>query len=367
MIPLMAFGRDLPLTLREQITAIVRHRRDTLVADLASGLAGEATLDGDRWTEVAGILVSLLATTIQTGEPDSHGAATHELAQFIPPLTVRQLVRAMYSAERTLLDELALSDVIGATSDSWPAVLHGVRAAMVEAAGSFADGHSSLGTLRDPLTTLISPQVFEYALGKEVLRALRHAHGIAVLLFDIDDLQRLNESHGYGTGDRLLERLGILARSYFRTHDWVSRQGGDSIAVMLPETTLDQAALLATRFRQMVRQRLILVDHKTESIATVTVSAAAVGTDLVNAPLNPVSIVTEAEAAAMRAKMNGGDRVETVALLPTALTIAGTASVLGISPREVVRLIRGGALRATRRGRHLHIPRDQIEDYRKKA
>jgi diguanylate cyclase (GGDEF)-like protein/excisionase family DNA binding protein len=359
-------GPNPSLNLREQITATVRQRREALAADLAAVLAEDPSLDADRWHECAGVLVNLLGTAIQTADTESVSAAVQDLTQFSPPLTTRQIIRSLHRAERMLADELSSSENIGGSSDQWPAVAHSLRTAAVELSGSFAERHSAMGTLRDPLTTLISPLVFDYALSKEVLRALRHAHGISVLLFDIDNLDRLNHSHGYGAGDRLLERLGILARSYFRTHDWVSRYGGDSIAVMLPETTLDQAATLAFRFRNMVRQRLVLVDHKTEAITTVTVSCAAVGTDTVNAELSPVSITTEAEAAAMRAKMNGGNCVEIVALLPTALTITGAAFLLGMAPRAVARLVRQHHLEATRRGRHLYIVRDAIEEYRKR-
>jgi diguanylate cyclase (GGDEF)-like protein/excisionase family DNA binding protein len=354
------------LNLREQIAATVRRRNDALTANLAAVLAEDPSLDADRWHECAGVLLSLLGTAVQTADAASVSAAVQELTQFSPPLTTRQVIRSLHRAERLLADELANSESIGAQSDAWPAVSQSLRTAAIELSGSFAERHSAMGTLRDPLTTLISPLVFDYALSKEVLRAQRHAHGISVLLFDIDNLERLNHSHGYGAGDRLLERLGILARSYFRTHDWVARYGGDSIAIMLPETTLDHAATLASRFCRMVRQRLVLVDHKTETITTVTVSSAAVGTDTVNAELNPVSITTEAEAAAMRSKMNGGDGVEIVALLPTALTIAGTAFLLGMSPQAVARLVRQRQLEATRRGRHFYIVRDAIEEYRKR-
>jgi diguanylate cyclase (GGDEF)-like protein/excisionase family DNA binding protein len=345
---------------------MVRPRREALAADLAAALAEDPSLDADRWLECAGVLMNLLATAIQMADTDSVSAAVQDLTRFSPPLTTRQIIRSLHRAERLLFDELSGNDTIGASSDAWPAVAHSLRIAAIELSGSFAEHHSAMGTLRDPLTTLISPLVFDYALGKEVLRAQRHAHGISVVFFDIDNLDQLNHSHGYGAGDRLLERLGILARSYFRTHDWVCRYGGDSIAVMLPETTLDHAATLASRFRNMVRQRLVLVDHKTDTITTVTVSCAAVGTDTVNAELNPVSITTEAEAAAMRAKMNGGDCVETVALLPTAVTISGAAFLLGMSPRSVARLVRQRQLEATRRGRHLYIVRDAIEEFRKR-
>jgi len=98
--------------------------------------------------------------------------------------------------------------------------------------------------------------------------------------------------------------------------------------------------------------------------AAVTVSAAAVGTDLVDRELDYRTILAEADAAVVRARMNGGNRTERVALLPTSVTVPGAATLLGLSNREVSRLLRDGQLRATRRGRHLHIERNAIEAYR---
>ena len=219
--------------------------------------------------------------------------------------------------------------------------------------------------MRDTLTTLIASPVFELALSQEIERALRHNHALSMLLFDIDDLSGLNRHHGYGVGDRLLERMGILARRFFRTHDWVARYGDDSIGVLLPETTLDQAAILAARFRETVEQRLVLPDHKTDTAIHVTVSAATVGTDLVQSEIDAGYVLAEAEAAVARAKLNGGNRLERVALLPTSVTIVGAATLLGETPRQIVRLIRSGTLTAVRRGRHFHIDRAAIDEYRR--
>jgi diguanylate cyclase (GGDEF)-like protein/excisionase family DNA binding protein len=352
---------------REHTASAIRQRSSSLISDVAANLSHEGFLDASQAEECAGLLIGMLATAIQVGELDTRAGALQELSRFTPPLTVRQLVRSLHRAERTVLDELALHERLGATSESWPMVAHAVRAAMVEVAASIADRRTAMGALRDPLTTLLSPIVFEFALAQETQRAQRHNHGVAMLLFDIDDLSALNRSHGFGAGDRLLERLGISARRYFRNHDWVARHGGDSIAVLLPETSVDDAAQLATRFSEMVRQRLVLVDHKTDAVAIVSVSAAAVGTDLVQEELDPDYIMAEAEAAVLRAKMNGGNRVERVALLPTSVTITGAATLLGVSPRDVVTLVRRGDLRATRRGRHYHIDREVIEEYRRRG
>jgi excisionase family DNA binding protein len=114
-----------------------------------------------------------------------------------------------------------------------------------------------------------------------------------------------------------------------------------------------------------VQHRLVLQDHKSDVTKIVTVSAAAVGTDHVQSELDSAYVLAEAEAAVLRAKFNGRNRIERVALLPTSLTIFGASTMLGISPREVAQLIRQGTLKATRRGRHFHIERDLIEAHRK--
>jgi diguanylate cyclase (GGDEF)-like protein len=291
-----------------------------------------------------------------------------DLARFCPPLTTRELLDAIHQTERVILDDVALDDRLGATSEPWALVAHSIRRASLEILGAHAEqiaGREVPITVRDPLTTLITPRVFELALAQEIERALRHQHALVLLLFDIDDLSQINREHGWGVGDRLLERTGILARQFFRTHDWVARYSDDSIAVLLPEATLDQASVLAARFREMVQQRLVLQDHKTGLTKIVTVSAAAIGTDLVQSELDAAYVLAEAEAAVLRAKLNGRNRIERVALLPTSLTIFGTAGMLGVAPRDVIRLIREGTLVASRRGRHFHIERLAIEAYRR--
>jgi excisionase family DNA binding protein len=158
-----------------------------------------------------------------------------------------------------------------------------------------------------------------------------------------------------------LERLGILTRRFFRTNDWIARIGDDSIAVLLPETSLDQASSLAERFRDTVHQRLALHDYKTGAVMEVAVSCAAVGTDLVQSGMDGGYVLSEAEAAVIRAKQDGHHRVERVALQPTSVTIFGAASLLGRTPREITALMRSGTLPYTRRGRHFHIDRAAVD------
>ena len=174
-----------------------------------------------------------------------------------------------------------------------------------------AAGHVPL-TVRDPLTTLIVGPVFDLALSQEIKRAQRYKQPLAVLLFDVDDLSRMNREHGRRVGDRVLERTGILARQFFRTHDWVARRNGDAIAVLLPQATVDQAEGLARRFSDAVRQRLVMHDDDTGSSQIVTVSAAVVGAAQVTSTLDAATVLAEAEAAVLRARQTG--KVERVAI-----------------------------------------------------
>ena len=356
---------------RSRTGALIRERQGGLASDVAGAIAPVATvLDAEHSRGLAELLLRLFAASVESGSLDRQSAAMRDLARYCPPLTTRQLLDAVHHAERVILDEVALDDRLGATSEPWALVAHVIRRAALEILGAHAEqvaGREAPITVRDGLTTLIASPVFDLALAQEILRALRHHHSLALLLFDIDDLSQINREHGWGVGDRLLERTGITARRFFRTHDWVARHDTDAIAVLLPETTLDQAALLASRFRETVQQRLVLNDHKTGATKIVTVSAAAVGADLVQSEIDATYVMAEAEAAVLRAKLNGRNRVERVALLPTSLTIFGAASLLGLTPREVTALIRNGTLKAARRGRHFHIEREQIDAYRKAA
>jgi diguanylate cyclase (GGDEF)-like protein/excisionase family DNA binding protein len=361
----MAAGLDqTPSDVRDLTLAALRLRRPKLVRDLADVLSTESGFEDVTLGDLAGNLVTALAAAIKAGWVDSRTTSLQELARFTPRLSVRHLIRAVHHAERTVLGELALEEGIGASADSWQVAARAVGLAAAEISGVVAEIHGAANALRDPLTTLLSPALFDFLLVQEMVRAGRHEQGVALILFDVDDLAELNHRYGVGAGDWLLERLGILARQFFRVHDVVARHAGDSIAVLLPETPLDQAASLAHQFRDMVRKRLVLVEYKTEATATVTVSAAAVGAERVTRDLDHKAILAEAEAAVVRAQMNGGDRVERVALLPTTVTIPGAATLLGLSTREVTQLLRRGELQATRRGRHLHIAREHIDAYR---
>jgi diguanylate cyclase (GGDEF)-like protein len=257
----------------------------------------------------------LFATALDGAPLDPASAAMRDLGRYSPRLTTGELFDAVHHGERTILDEVALDTDLGATSEPWALVAHVIRGATRDILRALAEqmtGRDVPLTVRDPLTTLIVGPVFDLALSQEIERAQRYKQPLAILLFDFDNLSRMNQEHGRSVGDRLLERTGILARQFFRTHDWVARRNGDAIAVLLPQATVEQAAGLARGFSDAVRQRLVMHDQDSGAPQIVTVSAAAVGTAQVTGDLDAATVIAAAEAAVVRARESG--RVERVAL-----------------------------------------------------
>jgi diguanylate cyclase (GGDEF)-like protein/excisionase family DNA binding protein len=217
-------------------------------------------------------------------------------------------------------------------------------------------------SIEDALTTLHTRPVLDAVLPKECCRAERFEHWLSMMLIDVDDLTGINRSHGYGVGDRILERMGILLRTYFRQHDWVVRYGEDTVAVLLPETTPADALTLADRTRVMVEDRLTFRDYRTDQRAAVTVTVAVTSARaLEGEPIDHVRFQAEAEAALKRAKVTGRNHVEQVELLPRLISVEEATSRLGITLEGIEQLVAEGKLDPIKAGRHVRLERAAVE------
>jgi diguanylate cyclase (GGDEF)-like protein/excisionase family DNA binding protein len=217
-------------------------------------------------------------------------------------------------------------------------------------------------SIEDPLTTLVTRPVIDAVLPKECCRAERFEHWVSMMLLDIDNLSEINKAHGYGVGDRILERAGILMRTYFREHDWVGRYAADTIAVLLPETTPADAISLAERTRAMVEDRLTFRDHRTEQRIVVTVSVAvASARALEGDPIDHVGFAAAAEAALVRAKTTGRNRVEMVEIMPRLISLEEATQVLNTTIEGIEKYVANGELDPVTAGRHVRLERAAVE------
>lgn len=88
----------------------------------------------------------------------------------------------------------------------------------------------------DPLTKLFTGRALRERLEEEILRASRNGYEIALIALDLDGLGRINDTHGFAQGDRLLAEVGALLHRTFRKVDLATRYGGGTFLVMLPHT-----------------------------------------------------------------------------------------------------------------------------------
>jgi diguanylate cyclase (GGDEF)-like protein len=304
--------------LRQQTSSVLLERMDAVTADTVAifPYSGAETLDTDYCHRLGLLLTQLLATAVRDGRLDTRGGFVANLHRVVleRSLSMERLFTFAYLTERTALDELALNDTIGATSEPWPLVAQLVRRASFDLLAAYTERaqlEPSETAIIDKLTTLHTRPLFDAVLAKEVERAGRFGYPISLILFDVDHLSSINQEHGYGVGDKILERLGILIRQYFRQHDWVARHSEDSIAVLLSRTDAEHASSLAERVRATVAERLGFTDHRSDQAVPVTLSAAVINVQVaVGDVIDPERLLADAEAAVERAKQQGRNRVE---------------------------------------------------------
>jgi len=240
--------------LRQKIAERLVERLEQIAADTVTifPYSGAETLADAYCRRLGSLLIHLLACAVRDAHIDPRGEFVEDLHSVIleRTLSMDRLATFAYLTERTALDELALDESIGATSEPWPLVAQLVRRASFDLLGAYAQRaqlEPSHLAIVDPLTTLYTRPMFEAVLAKEVVRAGRFGYPLSLILFDVDHLSKINRNHGYGVGDKILERLGILIRSFFRQHDWVARHSDDAIIVLLPNTEAANATELAQR------------------------------------------------------------------------------------------------------------------------
>ncbi|MBI1909303.1 MAG: diguanylate cyclase [Deltaproteobacteria bacterium] len=106
--------------------------------------------------------------------------------------------------------------------------------------------------IRDGLTDLYNHRYFYEMVTNEFERCRRYHHPLSLLMLDIDYFKSVNDTYGHRAGDYVLTHIAGLLRQSFRSVDWVARYGGDEFAVILPETPLSQAMMLAHRIRKKI-------------------------------------------------------------------------------------------------------------------
>lgn len=113
----------------------------------------------------------------------------------------------------------------------------------------------------DALTRLYNRGFLDEKLPMEVKRAIRYNRPLSIIFSDIDHFKSVNDSYGHATGDEVLRNFARLMQGNVREEvDWLARYGGEEFVVILPETDIDGAMIVANRLQRSVASTPIAVD-----------------------------------------------------------------------------------------------------------
>ncbi|WP_051617145.1 GGDEF domain-containing protein [Desulfonatronovibrio hydrogenovorans] len=161
----------------------------------------------------------------------------------------------------------------------------------------------------DGLTSVYNRQQFDKRIRIELKRHQRHANPLSLIMLDLDHFKGLNDTYGHIAGDMVLKKIGNLLVETVRESDFPARYGGEEFVALLPETTEDQAWLLAERIRKKISRTVFSYDNNKFNV-TASMGVAC----LTPGPLTPgETLVKQADKALYLAKNSGRNMVCTSA------------------------------------------------------
>lgn len=157
----------------------------------------------------------------------------------------------------------------------------------------------------DGLTGLVNYRTFQHLLFMELKRAGRYNVSLTMIMVDIDDFKSINETFGHLIGNIVLSEIAEILKNSVREVDIVSRFGGEEFAIVLPETDLDGAMILAERLRTYVSEFHFSGPGEKVLRLTVSVGVALFDKDMKTAE----DFIEVADRALLKAKAGGKDKV----------------------------------------------------------
>ncbi len=114
--------------------------------------------------------------------------------------------------------------------------------------------------MHDPLTGALNRAALDTMLDKEIDLAHRHDNPLSVLMIDIDHFKEINDNYGHSMGDKVLRSLVDGLNNHIRNSDILFRYGGEEFTVLLNNTSIDGAHLLAQRIRSSIEKMTHIYD-----------------------------------------------------------------------------------------------------------
>jgi two-component system, cell cycle response regulator len=160
--------------------------------------------------------------------------------------------------------------------------------------------------ITDALTSLFNRRYMETHLATLVEQAAARGKPIAVLVLDIDYFKAINDGHGHDAGDDVLREFALRIRKSIRNIDLACRYGGEEFVIVMPETDMAVATMVAERLRRRIACEPFTIQNGARALdVTISIGIAALdGPDD-----NAAAILKRADTALYRAKRDGRNRV----------------------------------------------------------
>jgi diguanylate cyclase len=159
-------------------------------------------------------------------------------------------------------------------------------------------------SLTDPLTGIANRKALDFELARAVELARTRNEPLSFFMCDIDRFKSFNDTWGHQTGDQVLRLVGHCLSENVKGRDTAARYGGEEFAVILPQTTLPAAILLANRIRANVENKKLVKRSTGDILGTLTVSIGVAQLDAGEAPEDLVRRADECLYAAKNAGRN---------------------------------------------------------------
>jgi diguanylate cyclase len=160
--------------------------------------------------------------------------------------------------------------------------------------------------ITDSLTGLANRRHFDQSLQLMAGEAMNDGKELSLLLVDIDHFKRINDTWGHQVGDQVLQLLAATLRGQLREHDLAARYGGEEFGILLPDTRVTDATLVANRLREAFERREMVAREGRQTIGRITLSVGL-------ARYEPGEALSEwvcrADTALYEAKQTGRNRV----------------------------------------------------------
>ncbi|HSQ38715.1 MAG TPA: GGDEF domain-containing protein, partial [Anaerolineales bacterium] len=157
----------------------------------------------------------------------------------------------------------------------------------------------------DPLTKSLTRRQFLSIAESEFRRFQRYHRPLSIMILDADRFKKINDTYGHHAGDLALRSLSLVAMEQKRAQDTFGRLGGEEFALLLPETPLDRAVVVAERIRLVWEASPVNLDgHLIRSTMSIGVAEAASTDESLE------DLLRRADRLLYKAKQSGRNRVE---------------------------------------------------------